>query len=359
MMEQSDESTKIRVTERLGQNLKQFRESIFKMTQTEFGKMLGCEQETISKWETGTLLPRLADIAKIADEAIKVKTPKWDIARLLSLEPVEEYNGIEWLARIPDYCSPEQRQKIVQGIETFKLLLYGTSVSDCTSKLRVDWKTLNSWLSFALRTRSLQILKVQHDEDKELELMRHYDGLRNVIVAKTPRLGPDKYTDGTDLRIELVSFLAATQALASVAADNPNVGIGHGWTMYRFAQNSAMCPRIFGESTMWIPMMARDDADFERSVYSANSVASLMALHHQGKSLHFPFVPLEKRAELTEAAWSELLAVDQKTSSAVTRFHQVATTYFITVGRENPDSTLPVEPSTVRLKQSINHVLWE
>lgn len=55
------------------------RKTIFKLSQAEFAKVAGVTQATVSRWESGELIPSHDEMARIREEAEKRNIP-WNDA---------------------------------------------------------------------------------------------------------------------------------------------------------------------------------------------------------------------------------------------------------------------------------------
>ena len=343
-----------------GSRLERVIHRIADMNQKKLAKQLGVSEALVSNWVNDKGFPS-ADLLQMictnlrcsADELLGLRLPE------KVYEGEHECDGIRWIEKVPQYIVNQQREVIERGLELFRSLVVDkNSPAVCTSKLGADWQTLNNALLMALRTRSLQLVNVPRHDSLEAELRGRFGihGLREVIVAKVPQTSAGKYIAGAILRTEFVTFLAATVALASLDPETRAVGVGGGYTMLRFAEQSVLCPSPFSKTT-WIPLMARNDAGFEASGRSANSVASLMAIQRPGsKALPFPFIAPEKRPRLSQVEHSELEYDERQATIAINRFKN-ANTFFVTVGGENYDAVLALEDYSVNARERINNVL--
>jgi len=160
---------------------------------------------------------------------------------------------------------------------------------------------------------------VSRDEKKADLLKAAFPELREVIVADIPR-----NNDGTLIRTEFVSFLAATQVLNNLARQQI-IGIGSGYTMYRFAELSIPDIESF-KNTKWVPIMAYI-TDNDANIFSANYIALRMLHRHPGsEALYLPYINDSSSAENKDAA------------EAVTRAASEANSVFFTVNGPNRKS---------------------
>lgn len=52
-------------------NVRRIRKTLFRVSQSEFGEIAGVTQATVSRWETGILVPSLLELDRIRESAKK------------------------------------------------------------------------------------------------------------------------------------------------------------------------------------------------------------------------------------------------------------------------------------------------
>lgn len=348
-------SPKIQVKTVFAQRFKEIQRQL-QVSRPDLCKLLAVADATIRRWESGQTQPTVEDIGHMAQAWGKEK-----VCWLLSIEPEEECNGIVWTEHIPRHASEQQKAEISLGIHFFRLLIENErKATEVTSTLGADWQTLNGALLMALRTQALQLVEVPRDDDKasgrEAQLRRLFPNLKRVLVVKIPQTESGNFMDGAVVKTELVTFLAATAALGLESADTRGIGVGGGYTMLRFAEQSVLCPTPFNK-TSWIPLMARNDTGFEASGRSPNSVASLMAIQHpSSKAMYLPYIPRENRSRLSTIDYAQLAADEQQAALTINRFRN-ASTFFLTVGGKEYDAVLAFEDYSLKLRERIYNAL--
>lgn len=245
-----------------------------KMTQVEFAKQLGSRSASslVSQWISGHKQPRLERIPQIA--RLLDVSADW----LLGLDAqTGKYEGITWVERIPNYLPKTQRKYVEDGIRLFRDLVRLRPFGDL---IREGHRLVDLYAAFrlALQVGAFAITDVRQDTEKEQKI-REIFKIKNVFVADVPN------HDGTIVRAEYISFLAATTVLPNLV--NPgSVGLGHGYTLLRMASIGASIGQL--GTTSWVPLTVAHQKYI--NIHSANYIALMMAQRHQGtQALYLPF----------------------------------------------------------------------
>ncbi len=201
---------------------------------------------------------------------------------------------------------PDRHKQTIQlGLSWWRAIVRdGLGETDCTAENgpfpHQSWSTLNQAFLVAVRSGSFHLTRVERDPDLEQAILSRYPELNRVLVAAVPRLRDGAYSiKAATVRTELVSFLAATQALLNPSLRAQPVGIGGGYTVLRIAEQSPPTLDFFTD-TQWIPLQATQDPALDIPELTAQYTAMLLASRHRGsKAVALPFVPIERRQNLT------------------------------------------------------------
>jgi DNA-binding transcriptional regulator LsrR (DeoR family) len=252
----------------------------------ELSALLTHSEATISNWRTGKYLPDVGTLATLATHF--GKRVDWFLGTDGSQEEIRrEHKGIVWQVNIPNNIQGQHRREISLGILLFDALVKQNLDLSVVHSLKdfkdYDVETLYGFLKIALHANALRIVDVPRNHTLEQQLQRLYPSLHenSVIVADIQ----DK-NDGTLIRAEFVSFLAATEVLSKIQYPNL-IGIGAGYTMLRMAEQAIPSMDQFRGAT-WVPLMSFQETITNR--YGANFVCELLA-NKFPKSSHqyYPF----------------------------------------------------------------------
>jgi DNA-binding transcriptional regulator LsrR (DeoR family)/transcriptional regulator with XRE-family HTH domain len=256
------------------------------ITGKELAAELNHSEATVSNWRNGKYLPDVYTLVVIA--RIFGKPVDWFLGGYDPAEDVrQEHKGIVWRVHIPQNAIGQQRREISLGVLLFDSLVRRNLDLDTIRKLPdfkdYDVETLYGFLKIALHANALQIVDVPRNHDLEGRLQRLYPHLRenSFIVADIQ----DK-NDGTLIRAEFVSFLAATHVLNKIQYPDL-IGIGAGYTVLRMAEQAIPSMDQF-RGTTWVPLMSFRETITNR--YGANFICELLAAKFP-KSAHqyYPF----------------------------------------------------------------------
>lgn len=254
----------------------------------ELASLLNHSEATVSNWRTGKYLPDVNTLAALA--AYFGKRVDWFLGTDGGNEESRrEHKGIVWQVNIPHNIQGQQRREINLGVLLFEALVTQNRDLSVVRNLKdfkdYDIETLYGFLKIALQANALRLIDVPRNADLEQKLQRLYPSLRenSVIVADIQ----DK-NDGTLIRAEFVSFLAATEVLSKIQYPNL-IGMGAGYTMLRMAEQAIPAMDQFRGAT-WVPLMSFQETVTNR--YGANFICEMLA-NKFPKSSHqyYPFTP--------------------------------------------------------------------
>jgi transcriptional regulator with XRE-family HTH domain len=312
----------------VGERLRKLRKQLGSISQEKLGGLMDCDKATIYRWERGDKgdgEPTLSDLEILWNNCKKYNydvkiTYILDLLGIILTKseksdfcgPSREENsheGVRWIEeKFPEgYLSKEQEKQVVHGIRVFRELFV-------LNKHRRELEEIEEWkvelphlkdkyaaFKTAIQTGALRITHVERELDLERRIKQIAKTLApsiqseiDVIVANVPNC------DGTPIRAEFVSFLAAKRIFADQRVQSP-IAFGAGYTMWRIAQHSSL---VLGEITgtyTWIPLIAFRNE--RKNPYTANHIARLMASLHRGsEALIFPHHDLDD----SEKTWSEI-----------------------------------------------------
>lgn len=264
----------------------------------ELATLLNHSEATISNWRTGKYLPDVHTLAVLA--TYFNKRVDWFLGTDSISEATQyEHKGIIWQVHIPDNIQGQQRREINLGILLFDALVQQNQDLSAVRNLKefrgYDVETLYGFLKIALYANALRIVQVPRNAALEQQLQQLYPSLQNnsVIVADIQ----DK-NDGTLIRAEFVSFLAATEVLNTIQYPDL-IGIGAGYTMLRMAEQAIPSIDQF-RGTSWIPLMSFRDSVTNR--YGANFICELLANKFPKSSYqHYSFAAAQQSDEIFHA----------------------------------------------------------
>jgi DNA-binding transcriptional regulator LsrR (DeoR family)/transcriptional regulator with XRE-family HTH domain len=310
---------------------KEFGDKLFKvleqkgLKQTDLGDLLEIYvPSTISRWCTGARLPTIQQFIKICN--VLQVTPD-------TLLPNEDYlhhfpgsrgtgrnhevdmdyevlesDGVKWLKakNLSNNFSKVQREEIEQGIKFFEELIYGKASTD---KLLPQRGKIQKIL-LALR---LNVIKFQQpillDTQREDRLKRlcenHGIHLLDCKVVKLPTVGDESsFIDETILGAELVAA-AACEIMSEDIYAGATIGLGHGATLFRFAERQPMGVKSFAGTT-FVTMMAERELGYTITNHPASEVAYLMKrCYPLSNTMHLPFVEPHRRELVTRTLLGE------------------------------------------------------
>ncbi len=250
---------------RLGMALEQKR-----FSQSQLAAALGVSRSTVTGWMRYGKLPDGGLLAKLCDTL--GCSADWLLGLKTHIEKQDASSGIHWIEQIPPFLNASQREQIEYGIRLFNQFV-GENCSAAELRTDANGQT-NRWaLQAALRSGAIRLTQVARNSKLESAVQRLYPALKEVIVADVP-----EGCDDTLTRVELVTFLAATQMLTQVVRESA-VGLGSGYTLLRLCEQSIPGIDRFS-GTHWIPLLAF--APENSSDYSANFLARLMSIRHPG-----------------------------------------------------------------------------
>lgn len=244
-------------------------------SQSQLAEKLQISRSTVTGWLRYHKLPDSVLLVRLC-EMLEVSAD-WLLGLPGNAEKVDASGNIRWTEQIPPYLHTGQQEQIEHGIRLFNQL-----VSRQPINLHSDTSLKYMQLSIqaAFRSGAVRLLHVERDQERETALKQRFPILKDVVVAAVP----EAY-DGTIVRTEFVSFLAATEVLSRVIREDV-VGLGVGYTLLRMCELSIPGVDQF-KGTRWLPLVTYTDDNL--SGYTANQLARLMQLRHPGsEAIHLP-----------------------------------------------------------------------
>lgn len=259
---------------------------------------IGFSPQAVKSWcnPNNEKLPSYTAIARLC-KALRISA---DVLMGLDELVIDEPTAspYEWIEQLPHNPNDSDIKK---GIEFFKHL-----VIDCkpAGLLSDDWQSLCYAFRVATLSGGLRITHVAEDKERQTllrKLLPFPSRLKayphKIYVAKLPQLEDGGFIQGTIIRTELVSVLAAKYIFGAAgnALPSRSWGIGPGFTVLRCAELVPPTATEFA-GTRWIPLMAIRNPARDIYAISANYTATVLASRHQQtQSLHLPFVSPQRR----------------------------------------------------------------
>jgi DNA-binding transcriptional regulator LsrR (DeoR family) len=263
------------------------------ISQSGLAARLGISRSTLTGWLRYGKLPDGILLARVCDEL--GISADWLLGMQTQGERQNASGAIRWVEQIPPYVQDFQREQLEQGIQIFRqFVVENRAAAEVRNHYHPQY--VRAALQAVLRSGAIRLVSVGRNSDLETELKRRYPSLKTVVVADVP----EQYDD-TLIRTELVAFLSANEVLSQTIRQSA-IGLGSGYTLMRMCENSIPSIDQFS-GTNWIPLLAF--SRLNRSVYSANDLARLMAARHPGsQALYLPH-PEECVAEPSKSIYQE------------------------------------------------------
>lgn len=240
------------------------------LTQNQLALAIGVSRSTVTGWLRYNKLPDSGILARVC--RILGCTADWLLGLESHLEKSDAAGGIRWIEQIPPYVRGFQREQIENGIRLFNMLV-NQAQPDTAIITDHNLSYLQYAIQAAFRSGAIRLVNVMRDAQRESEIRRLYPTLKDIVVAAVPA-----YYDGTIIRAEMVSFLAATQVLSRVVRESV-IGLGTGYTILRLCEQSIPSVDQF-KGTKWLPLVTYTDDN--ASGYTANQLARFMQIRHPG-----------------------------------------------------------------------------
>jgi DNA-binding transcriptional regulator LsrR (DeoR family) len=265
------------------------------ISQSQLAARLAVSRSTVTGWLRYGKLPDGGLLAKLVDEL--AISSDW----LLGIQPEHEQQNpsgnLRWVEAIPAYIPDFPRESLKTGIEIFRRFIIDNA-SAFAVRNEHHSQFIRAALQSAFRSGAIRLIQVARNGILEGHLKAQYPTLKQCIVADVP----ENYDD-TLIRAELVAFLAANEVLSQTIHQG-SIGLGSGYTLARLCELSIPSGTQF-VGTSWVPLLAF--ARPEKSLYTANDLARVMAMRHPGsRAVYLPH-PDECLTEAMRTAQQEAM----------------------------------------------------
>jgi DNA-binding transcriptional regulator LsrR (DeoR family) len=281
------------------------------LSQSRLAEALGVSRSTITGWLRYGKLPDADLIYRVCSE-LHVSSD-WLLGLDTHIEKHDPSGAIHWIEQIPPHVTGPQRDQIAYGIRLFNNFVTENRSAE-EMQAAHDWRIVSFALQAALRVGAIRLTSVARSTDHERDLLKRFPTLKEVVVADVPQ-----HCDNTIIRTEFVCFLAAVYVLTQIIRSSA-VGLGSGYTMLRFCENSVPTVDQFA-GTHWTPLLAFPSHN--TIDYTADYLGRMMSIRHSG-SISVDLVnsdkghpPIEKLWEYTQTMFVSVSGVDRRDWSSM------------------------------------------